>query len=275
MPPSEEELRVERVTESILARFEAALVGRLPFADDRARVPELGREARPAVASLHFALSVEVEGDEASIEHHEGLAMIHLLGRRAAVLGISPFSAAQIVDALGVAFSEELRAFPARLRELLSATLIEGFVRGREEVVADRARATAAGSLPSFRFAPGCYALVLAGDLDAEAIEARGNAFAREVFAAEARAAVLEVSKLVGPDRSHAAALAETVASARVVGVMVLVAGPSSALREMLRDLGFAAEQLHDGFESASRAASRIAGFELRELGGLRRLFGR
>jgi hypothetical protein len=83
------------------------------------------------------------------------------------------------------------------------------------------------------------------------------------------------VSKLVGPDRSHAAALAETVASARVVGVMVLVAGPSSALREMLRDLGFAAEQLHDGFESASRAASRIAGFELRELGGLRRLFGR
>ena len=87
VPPSEEALRVERVTESILARFEAALVVRLPFADDRARVPELGREARPAVASLHFALSVEIEGDEASIEHHEGLAMIHLLGRRAAVLG--------------------------------------------------------------------------------------------------------------------------------------------------------------------------------------------
>lgn len=283
MPPSEEELRVERVTAEILARFEAALTTRLPFRDDRARVPELGREARPAVASLHFALSVEVEGDESSLEHHEGLAMIHLLGRRAAVLGISPFSAAQIVDALvdalvsgmGAGSTEPPRTFPMRLRELLGATLIEGFVRGREEVVAERARKTSAASLPSFRFAPDCYALVLAGDLDAEAIEARGNELAREVFAAQARAVVLEVSKLVAPDRSHAAAIAETTASARVVGVPVHLAGASPELREMLRDLGFLPEQLHDGFESAARAASRLAGFELRERGGLRRLFGR
>ncbi|MEZ4253358.1 MAG: hypothetical protein R3B99_34555 [Polyangiales bacterium] len=51
VPPTDEELRVERTTDEILASFEAALGARLPFADDRRRVPELAKEARPAVAS--------------------------------------------------------------------------------------------------------------------------------------------------------------------------------------------------------------------------------
>ncbi|MCB9603621.1 MAG: hypothetical protein H6721_29720 [Sandaracinus sp.] len=273
VPPTEEELRVERMTEEILASFEAALVVRLPFADDRRRVPELAKEARPAVASLHFALSVEVEGDEASLEHHEGLAMIHLLGRRAAVLGISPFSAAQVVDALAVAFAERLRALPSRLHALLAATLIEGFVRGREEVVHEASRAKAAASQPTFCLAPGCHAWIVCGDLAPEALEARGNELARELFAKEARVALLDVGALIEPDRAHAAALAETVAGARVVGVPVHVARPSSELREMLLDLGFLPEQLHETFEDAQRAAYRVAGWELREPGGLRRFF--
>ncbi|MEZ4253359.1 MAG: hypothetical protein R3B99_34560 [Polyangiales bacterium] len=101
--------------------------------------------------------------------------MIHLLGRRAAVLGISPFSAAQVVDALSAAFAERLRALPSRLHALLAATLIEGFVRGREEVVHDAARAKAAASQPTFCVAPGCHVWIVCGDLAPEALEARGN----------------------------------------------------------------------------------------------------
>lgn len=272
-PLSEDERRVARTTDVILDRFETLLGRRLSFAEDRALLPELAAEARPAVFSLHFALSVEVESDEGSIQHHEALAMIHLLGRRTAVLGLSPFSAAQIVDALADAFAAVFRAIPDRLRGLLAATLFEGFVRGREEAVSDRARARAGEALVTLSLVPGCFAWVLAGDLDAEAIEVRGNELARRLFASEARALVIDVSKLLAPDRALAAAIAEVVASVRMVGCHGLAAGAQPELRDMLFELGFVEEQLHVSFESAARVALRLASHEIRELGGLRRFF--
>ncbi|MBX3251217.1 MAG: hypothetical protein KF901_28830 [Myxococcales bacterium] len=270
--PSRAELEAEKRARDVIARFARELGARLPFSGDRERIEELEREVRPAVASLDLALAVEVAGDEASFAHHEGLAMIHLLGRRAAELDVSPFAAAQLVPALAAAFEG---ALPARFVSLLGATCIEGFVRGREEVVEGRARRRAAEGLPSLRIAPTCQVLVLAGDVEADAIEARGQAFARELFAAEAASAVLDLSRLVALDRPMAGALAEAVTSARVIGVTCHLSGVDEARRALLGDFGFAPEQLHARFDDALRAALDVAGLEVRPKGGLRRLLGR
>lgn len=270
--PSRAELEAEARARDVIGRFAEVLAERLPFAGDRERIEELEREVRPAVASLDLALAVEIAGDEASFAHHEGLAMVHLLGRRAAELDVSPFAAAQLVPALASAFGD---AIPARFVALLDATCIEGFVRGREEVVEARARRRAAEGLPSLRIAPTCHVLVLAGDVDADAVEARGASFARELFAAEAASAVLDLSRLVTLDRPMGGALAEAVTSARVIGVTCHLSGIDDTRRALLGDYGFAPEQLHARFDDALRAALDVAGLEVRAKGGLRRLLGR
>lgn len=254
----------EAAAARVLAAFGARFAERAPFRDDRELVDELVREAQPAAHALLFALTVEVAADESSLEHHEGIAMVHLLGRRAALLGASPAAATALVPALLAALEDEALRCPDGFAQLLASTCVEGFVRGREERLRDAMAGAAADAQPTLEVLPACRALVLCGDHEPERLAGRAEAFGRELFASEARVAIVDISALRGPDRHRAAAVADVREACALLGARFLVAGADAEWREALADASVPEEACVPTFGDALDAALRTLGLALR-----------
>ena len=84
MSPLPKDEDPEALAERILARFEGEGLADISLRPE-VKV-ELALEARPAVHALLFGLGTDRAGDAASLEHHESLAMVTLLGRALARL---------------------------------------------------------------------------------------------------------------------------------------------------------------------------------------------
>lgn len=275
------EAEAERAIDAVLSAFAESFRAACALEDDAALAEDLATEARPAAHALRDAL-LATEEDPAAFEphrldHHEGMAMIHLLGRRAAIVGASPGAATLLTDRLAEVLGTHTgRALPAAFVEALRGACVEGFVRGHEETLRERFESQAAEALIAAPLAPGCWWLSLAGAHAAETIAERSRAFGRELFGAEARAAVLNLRGLSPVDRGMAAAVLEALAAGQTVGAEVHLAGVDDAWAPLLGDLGAPADQLHAEPQAALRAALAAAGHEIRpRLGArLRKLLG-
>lgn len=272
---------VQAVTDAVLAQFLERLRAAVTFEGDRAIAEDLATEARPAAEALHFATTMATTGDETSLDHHESLAMVHLLGRRAALRGLTPLGAFKLVpcllEAIGASGSGGL---PPRYVEALEVSCVEGYVRGREEAVAARLAERAARAMPTLPVAEGVRALILAGDHEAAALQERGEQFAREVFGAGGSAAIVDISGLLDPDRSRGATVLETLERLTTVGIAAALSGVTERWREVLGDLdGARGAHLFARFEEAlahvlaadGRAIRRGLPSRLRSLLGGRR----
>lgn len=259
--------------EGLVVAFEKRWADAVPFSSDRALAPELASEARPAIHALHFALVMENTDDEGSLDHHEGLAMVNLLGRRAALLGASPAALRRIVPALVEVFPSIPETYGAHLAD----SAFEGYVRGKEEVLLSVAAEKAAKSLVLIEAVPSIFVFVLAGEQDAEALQARAEDVGREIFAREARACVIAMSQLEGCTRSRAAAVLDVYESARLVGAYAVLTGASPGWRALFSELPVheleLADTFHEGFERALTHTGRSLRprFEAR----LRKLLGK
>lgn len=190
-------------------------------------VEALGREARPAVHALLFALATERASDPASLEHHETMAMLALLGRSFALEGTTPTAAAGVVPAILEAFRDEGFAVPSELDAPLGLVFLEGFVRGREERLRADLAKQALEHVVLIEPLPRIGIVVIRGDHDAELLASHLEALAREAFARELAACVLDVS--LGGDAGEGGSpvlhFASLIAS---VGVHVIFVGPSA-----------------------------------------------
>ncbi len=286
-PPGEDqaELEAAAISEEVAGVFRTLWSERVSFDEDRALGTELSTEARPAADALRLALTLHTQDDETSLEHHEGLAMIHLLGRRAATLGATPSALTCLVPTLADALREtgEARSLELVLSEAmrlrLTATCWEGYVRGREERTEQVLRTRAATAMPTLELAPGCVALILAGAHEPAVLVERARVFGRTMFAAEAKACVVDISRLFDPHRSRAAAILEVASAATLMGASHHVSGVTDAVDgwgPVLRELGVDEARLHASFEGALAAAIKAAGLRLqpRMDAVLRRLLG-
>ena len=229
---------LEEVTRAILDAFLERFRAAVSFEVDRELADDLRNEARPAAQALHFATSMDTAHDETSLDHHEGMAMVSLLGRRAALRGATPMGALRLVpallDALVTTGAPEI---PDDYASMLSVSCIEGFVRGREERLATQIAEEAARAIPTLRVSEGVLALVLAGDHEAAVLQHRGAELARELFATEGVGAVIDVSRLLHPDRSRGAAVLETIESIATIGAASAVSGMTETWREIMDEL--------------------------------------
>lgn len=214
----------ELATDRILARMREALA-RVPLRS--AYVDALDVEARPAVQALLFALGTDRAEDVNSLEHHETTAMFALLGRAFAFDGTTPTGAASVVPAILDGFRGEGLLVPGSLDRALGLVFLEGYVRGREERIRADSASRALDSVTLIRVAPKVGVVAVRGAHEPEALLARLESIAREAFAAELEACVVDP----GPREPGDAVLAPILDFASLlatVGTEVIVVGRES-----------------------------------------------
>jgi len=235
----------DMIVDAFLARFREAAT----FAEDRAIAEELAAEVRPAAEALRFATTMATTADEISLDHHESLAMVHLLGRRAAIQGLTPMGAFLLVPCLLHALGGP--PLPEAYVQALQVSCQEGYVRGREEALAARLAERAVRAIPTLPLASDLAALILVGDHEASALRARGEAFAREVFGAQGAGALVDIGGLLEPERSRGAAVLEIVERLATVGIPTAVSGVDERWREVFADLDAPEGALFERFDQA------------------------
>ncbi len=259
--------------EALVDAFQTRWADAVNLSSDRALASDLASEARPAIHALHFALAMDNTDDEGSLDHHEGLAMVSLLGRRAALLGASPAALRRLVPALIAIFPDTPEAYAAHLKD----AAFEGYVRGNEEALRAEAAINATKSLVLFEAVPSVWVFILAGEHDPDALQARAEDVGRELFAREASACVIEMSGLEVPTRSRAAAVLDVYESARLVGAYAVVTSASPGWRSLFGELPVQDLELADTFAQGFENALTQTGSTLRPRfdARLRKLLGK
>ena len=190
-----------------------------PFAQDRLLADELMIESRPALSSLRRSFAAaNWAPDLGAIDHREGLALLSLLGRRAAGLGVTPTAAWALLRAVTSAILFEAGDQRADLRDGLDVVFLEGFMAGRDDRLLDASRVAAAGALATFEPWPRCLLLPLAGDHDADVLREVVEDFGRRLFKADARSCVVDLSQLRGPAPDRASEVFTADSAARMLG---------------------------------------------------------
>ena len=166
-----------------------------------------------------------IRGDFDAFEFREAFTLLTLLGRRLALLDLTPSGAAEVVDlALGsVARPDDpaTDAFDSRAR--LAA--VEGFVRGREERVAADADLRARRAVRPLRIDRSVFALIVSGVHEPEAMTEYVDALGRAILDADARVGIVDLTQLDEPNRDRARAIFAADEVTRMLGVPCLFSG--------------------------------------------------
>lgn len=255
----------EEIAEEVLERFEARYRQGVLFDVDRQLAADMRNEARPAVDALVHALTTGTTSDRISLGHHESLALVTLLARRAAVLGATPSGADRVVRALRQAFDDIERPVPREAIDALSLASLEGYVRGRDELAREAAQEEAAQSLVTVPLAPGLLALRLYGFHESEQLDTVVEEFARELHRRGAEVAIVDCSGLLKPGRRRAAALLAVDESARMLGVRCVFAGVSTQWQGAFQEAGAdpALLDISEKYEDGLRVALAHLGWSL------------
>lgn len=225
-------MHTEAQRSGTLARFETLLAsGELPLGD--LAQEEIAAEVAPVLDSLSALREPESADDLNEFEFRECFALVTLLGRRLALLDLTPTAA------LGVAATvTEAARVPALFARPAIAASMEGFVRGREERV-DAAHASrlsdAIGPVP---VSSNCYLLMPAALDDAEVIAAKVDELARKLFAKDARVAIVDFSQMGAPTADSAAALLGAEEMTKMLGAQAIFSGMTEAWKDAAREAG-------------------------------------
>ncbi|MBC7173936.1 MAG: hypothetical protein H5U40_15960 [Polyangiaceae bacterium] len=259
----------EAVAEQALERFRVVATTALPL---RATLAEtLATEAKPTVHALLFATAVERVANPESLEYHETLAMVALLGRSLGLIGGTPTAALRLVPTLLASVREVGWPIPSNLDESLTTVAVEGYVRGREErLVADAAK-DAVARIPVIQIAEGCLAVFLRGRYDSEHLTAAMEELGRKLFREEASVCLVVLDGLVDATAGTARAVLSIDEVARTLGVRAIFTGIDERFEEAADRAGLDRTHLFcvgDPAEGVKRALS-ISGYAVRRVSWL------
>jgi len=262
VPASGEDPRIPR----ILAELQRLYAATTPFRQDRELAPELALEARPAVESLLLAAEAPPEDRPRVLDHHEGLAMVTLLGRRAGNLGATPTAVLGLVRSLGDSFAVVDLALGEGMMRDLAALCVEGYVAGREERAGERAAEVAARGELLTRVVEGCVLLTLGGEHPTEQLEELVDAFGRRLLDADAKSGLVDMTRLTDPTPDRAAEVFAAHGAARMLGAQCVFVGATDEWMEAAAQGRVDVELIlrEPTFEEGLRHALRLAGWELR-----------
>lgn len=248
---------------------------RFPFREDARLADDLTGEASPVLDALSFA--VRAAGDDPrAIELREGLAMAGLLGRRAALQNATPSVALALVDALEVALGETGCTPGARVLSALRTVVVEGYCAAIEERIREDAARRAAAALAPLRIAPRCWALIVAGEQEAELVAPALDGACRTLLDADARVCLVHLAITSLPTEDLAAAVLGLDATARMIGVELVWSGVDERWLAAARPrLDPSHLTIAGSLEQALARALDAAGTELREPSPLLRRFRR
>lgn len=265
-----------------LGVFAAALASASPFREDSALVPSLLDEADPVLSALArgYRSGGPVPGVEARASMREqpplratlseGFALFNLLCRRAGVLGATPTVCLVLARAVVLALrSEGIELSPASIDDLM-VVAVEGYSAGRDELRERSLRASAERSQVLFPLAAHCYFACLADNLLPDQLERILDDFARQLFRAEARVVLLDISRLDEPGEDAARALVSFLRTLDGLGVELWLheSAPRFAAWFAKLELSVRVRQAADLGDGITRALA-AAGYEVHKRGRL------
>ncbi|MFZ1864604.1 MAG: hypothetical protein WAU39_10310 [Polyangiales bacterium] len=208
-----------------IERFEALL--------QDSRIATGGLVFRELAAEFVAVLSLLAElpaterasGSLESFAFRECFTALTLLGRRLALLDLTPTSTLQLVElALRATGGREWRS-TGSFEQRAVAAAIEGFVMGREERVTQAAEARAAKTLKPLRLDDDVFALFVTGMHDATVLSECVDALGRMMLDAGAETAIVDFTQLGEPNRERAAAMFAADEVARMLGAVCFFTG--------------------------------------------------
>ncbi len=248
-----------------LEGFRESYVAGCPFRQDRDLVDLISEEARPVIEALGVGLVDGPGGDPELTEHHEALAMVTLLGRRAGALGVTPTAAMAIAGAMGAGLARIGLAVSEKLGVALATLSVEGYVAGREDALREQHAAASVESVVTLAIVPRVFALVLSGDHEPEALAEIVERFGRRLLKGDAVAAIVDISGLREATEEGAVEVFAAHSTARMLGVTCLFVGVTDPWLEAAktRRVDLDLVRIEDTFEDALRAALPLSGWKL------------
>ena len=226
-------------------------------------IDAIAREVAPVLPLLsELPAEQRVRGDYESFQFRECLTVLTLLGRRLALLDLTPTAAVQVVRlALRVADEGEERS-PTRFAERAAAAAIEGFVLGREERVLHLQRQESAATVRPIRVEEKIFALLPVGVHEPEVLTEHVDALGRAMLDADADIAIVDLSQLGGIDRERATAMCSADEVVRMLGGLCFFSGVDREWRAAMTEARIEIESLHlrGDFADALADARQAAG---------------
>ena len=244
--------------------------GRFRALLEEARAPTGGVEVRQIVAEVAplFPLLNELpaeelqSGDYESFEFRECLTVLTLLGRRLALLDLTPTTAVRVVQLAvrSVDGSDEPRE--KGFTQVAVAAAIEGFVLGREERVAQTAETKAAKPLKPLRIDDVAFALILSGVHEPAVLSDCVDALGRAMLDADIEIAIVDLTQLGEPNRERAASVFAADEVAKMLGGVCFFTGVDFRWEAAAADARISLDAMHiapnlAGAISEGRHASR------------------
>jgi hypothetical protein len=207
---------------------------------------ELGAEVEPVLPLLMELLATErASGDYESFQFRECFTVLSLLGRRLALLDLTPTAAIQVVRMALRSVDGRDESPSARFDERALAAALEGFVLGREERVAQSAEARASKRLTPLRIDDAAFALIISGVHEPAALGECIDALGRAMLNAGVDAAIVDLTQLGEPNRDRAAAVFAADEVTKMLGGVCFFTGLDARWRTAAADAGVPLDAMH------------------------------
>lgn len=223
---------------------------------------DIAKETAPLLPLLsELPVEERAGGDYESFQFRECLTVLTLLGRRLALLDLTPTAAVQVVQ-LALRAADDSEDLPARqFAERAVAAVVEGFVLGREEWVLEEHEKRAAEQLRPIRIDDKIFALIISGVHEPSTLGEHVDALGRAMLDADAEVAIVDLSQLGEANRDRAAAMFAADEVARMLGGVCFFCGVDERWKAAIADARIVLDpmQVTKSFAEALAAAREAA----------------
>jgi hypothetical protein len=252
-------------TTSVAERFRAALEAAKP-ATGGVPLADLLAEAMPLLPLLtELPAEKRAAGNFESFEFRECFTVLTLVGRRFALLDLTPTAAIQVTRLALQSVDPSNEAGVERFAEHAVAAAVEGFVLGREERVSQVAMERAASCLKPLRIDGSIFALLISGTHEPAVLSDTVDALGRAMLEADVELAIVDLTQLGEPNRERAIAVFAADEIAKMLGGHCIFTGVDERWRAAATDAHIPldsmeiAANLAEALEAARNSADRGA----------------
>lgn len=184
-------------------------------------------------------------GDFESFDFRECFTVLTLLGRRLALLDLTPTSVVRVARLALRSASVSDESSEEGFAQHAVAAVIEGFVLGREERVAQIANERAAAALRPLRIDASVFALIISGVHEPAVLSDCADALGRAMLDADVELAIVDLTQLAEPSRDRAVAVFSADEVARMLGGVCFFTGVDSRWRAAAAEARLPLDAMH------------------------------
>jgi hypothetical protein len=204
-------------------------------------------------------------GDFDSFEFRECFTLLTLIGRRLALLDLTPSTALRVTRLALQSIDASCELDVESFAQQAVAAVVEGFVLGREERVSQAAMERAGSRLRPLRMDDSIFALIISGAHEPGVLSDCVDALGRAMLDADVELAIVDLTQLSEPNQERAIAVFSADEIAKMLGGQCIFVGVDERWRAAAADARIPLEALRiapslaDALEAAQNSPDRAA----------------